>query len=149
MALGEQLPEHIAVLSGFCQFVFGLDVCCVSSCRICYCGTWISWLDLPDLVEKLDLMLCITATRELPLQLFILLASQLRDPHSSDAPFELLYQLHCCDTTAQQAANLYPSYALSLNKQPQCFISSVNCPFKSSSPTELPRATLVYFSLDR
>lgn len=101
MVLGEGLPEHIAVLSEFFQFGFCLDVCCVSSCRFCYCGTWISWLDLPDLVEKLDLMLCITATREKSCSSFSSFLPHIsRDTHSSDAPFELLYQLHWYDTTA-------------------------------------------------
>lgn len=74
MALGGWLPECTAFLPGFCQFDFGLPVCCVaSSCRSCYCGAGISGLVLPDIVNKWCLVLCIAAARALlPLQHFVL-----------------------------------------------------------------------------
>lgn len=84
-------------------------------------------------------MLCITATTELALQLFIL-ASRVKR-HSSEL-------LHWYDTTAQQTINIYLSYTLGLNEQLLFVVSSANCLFKSSSATELLETTLVYFSLD-
>lgn len=78
------------------------------------------------------------------LQFFILLDSFKR---STFFRCSLYFCISCIDMTLQ-FNRLQTSVCPGLNQQPQCAVSSVNCPFPSSFPAELLGATLAYFSLD-